>query len=41
VDRVLAAVPPGLSMIRTLRQSERRNAILGELSKFEESRRSA
>ena len=36
---VLAAIPPAVSMLATLRRSERRNAILSELSKFQESRR--
>lgn len=37
---VLAAVvPPGISMVSTLRRSERRNEILSELSKFQESLR--
>ncbi len=36
---LLALVPPSLSMAWTLRRSERRNAILSELSKFQESLR--
>ena len=32
----LAFVPPAVSMIRTLRQSERRNEILSDLAKFQE-----
>jgi len=32
----LALVPPVISMVRTLRQSERRNGILSELAKFQE-----
>ena len=36
---VLAAIPPAFSMLATLRRSERRNEILSELSKFQESRR--
>lgn len=36
---VLALVPPALSMGWTLRRSERRNEILSELSKFQESLR--
>lgn len=32
----IAAAPPAASMIRTLRQSERRNAILSELAKHQE-----
>ncbi len=36
---VVALVPPALSMGWTLRRSERRNAILSELSKFQESLR--
>lgn len=35
----MALVPPALSMAWTLRRSERRNEILSELSKFQESRR--
>ncbi|HKZ90266.1 MAG TPA: hypothetical protein VJ300_08430 [Thermoplasmata archaeon] len=35
----LAALPPAVSMLRTLRQSERRNEILSELAKFQESLR--
>jgi len=33
---LLAALPPAASMLRTLRRSERRNAILSELAKFQE-----
>jgi len=33
---VAAILPPGVSMARTLRQSERRNAILSELAKHQE-----
>ncbi|OGS46938.1 MAG: hypothetical protein A3K66_04865 [Euryarchaeota archaeon RBG_16_67_27] len=33
---LLAALPPAVSMLRTLRRSERRNAILSELAKFQE-----
>ena len=36
---LLALVPPAFSMAATLRRSERRNAILSELSKFQESLR--
>ncbi len=36
---LVALVPPGYSMASTLRRSERRNAILSELSKFQESLR--
>jgi len=36
---LLALVPPAFSMVATLRRSERRNAILSELSKFQESLR--
>ncbi len=36
---ILALVPPALSMGWTLRRSERRNGILSELSKFQESLR--
>ena len=36
---ILALVPPAASMAATLRRSERRNAILSELSKFQESLR--
>ncbi len=36
---LLALVPPGLSMAWTLRRSERRNQVLSELSKFQESLR--
>jgi hypothetical protein len=32
----LGLVPPAASMLRTLRQSERRNALLSELAKFQE-----
>lgn len=39
VALVVAFVPPGLSMIWTLRRSERRNETLSELSKFQESLR--
>ncbi len=35
----LAVAPPALSMVWTLRRSERRNEILSELSKFQESLR--
>src|SRR5207244_4640465 len=31
-----ALVPPAISMVRTLQQSERRNGILSELAKFQE-----
>lgn len=37
----LAALPPAMSMVRTLRQSERRNEILSELAKYQEQRREA
>ncbi|HVG36502.1 MAG TPA: hypothetical protein VNA10_02095, partial [Thermoplasmata archaeon] len=33
---VVALLPPAVSMIRTLRQSERRNEILSELAKYQE-----
>jgi hypothetical protein len=33
---LLALIPPAASMLRTLRQSERRNHILSELAKFQE-----
>lgn len=33
---VLASLPPAASMVRTLRQSERRNEILSDLAKFQE-----
>lgn len=36
---VLALVPPALSMASTLRRSERRNELLSELSKYQESLR--
>ncbi len=36
---LVALVPPGVSMAATLRRSERRNEILSELSKFQESLR--
>ena len=36
---LVALIPPALSMAVTLRRSERRNAILSELSKFQESLR--
>lgn len=36
---VAALVPPGVSMVSTLRRSERRNEILTELAKFQESLR--
>ena len=36
---LVALIPPGFSMASTLRRSERRNAILSELSKFQESLR--
>jgi len=36
---LVALVPPAFSMVSTLRRSERRNAILSELSKFQESLR--
>ncbi len=36
---LLALVPPAFSMVSTLRRSERRNEILSELSKFQESLR--
>jgi hypothetical protein len=32
----LAFLPPAVSMVRTLRQSERRNEILSDLAKFQE-----
>jgi hypothetical protein len=34
---VLGLLPPAVSMVATLRRSERRNAILSELAKFQES----
>jgi len=36
---LVALLPPASSMVRTLRQSERRNAILSELAKYQEHRR--
>ena len=36
---LVALMPPALSMGRTLQRSERRNALLSELSKFQESQR--
>lgn len=36
---LLALVPPAFSMVSTLRRSERRNEILSELSKYQESQR--
>jgi pilus assembly protein TadC len=36
---LLAIVPPAYSMVATLRRSERRNEILSELSKYQESLR--
>jgi hypothetical protein len=33
---MLAFLPPAVSMIRTLRQSERRNEMLSDLAKFQE-----
>ncbi len=36
---LVALIPPAASMAATLRRSERRNAILSELSKFQESLR--
>src|SRR5437870_109965 len=36
VALVVALLPPAASMIRTLRQSERRNEILSELAKYQE-----
>lgn len=38
---VLGLLPPAVSMVATLRRSERRNAILSELAKFQESVRGA
>ena len=32
----IAILPPAASMLRTLRQSERRNEILSELAKYQE-----
>jgi hypothetical protein len=36
---LVALIPPAFSMLATLRRSERRNAVLSELSKFQESLR--
>ena len=36
VALALATLPPAVSMIRTLRQSDRRNEILSELAKYQE-----
>ena len=36
VALVVALLPPAASMIRTLRQSERRNEILSQLAKYQE-----
>ena len=41
VALVVALIPPAASMIRTLRQSERRNEILSELAKYQEHLREA
>src|SRR2546422_73792 len=41
VALVVALIPPVASMIRTLRQSERRNEILSELAKYQEHLREA
>ncbi len=38
---LLALVPPAFSMVSTLRRSERRNEILSELSKYQESLRAS
>jgi len=36
VALALATLPPAASMVRTLRQSDRRNEILSELAKYQE-----